>query len=259
MEGRRTIVNAGGATRNAAGTIVATGLLTVLFNLACSFPHIAPPKQEIEPFKGFTIPERKPAGSVPLTVAVANPSFASQVTDELRVPLSMYAKFLGSSLDEIITAKGMTAKGPYVTIDEMTYPDKKASDLLLTAQVFVLPRDTKTLETGKYMVDFPGGARLVGIRDVEMTVELWVSYELREPLSGEKLWVKKLDLGALTQSYQVGWQPAEVVFTTRSTAIGSLLGQTSAKVLQNAWEHLNTEEMTALKAKGQEIRDLKRF
>lgn len=172
-----------------AERVMLVALMAVIgFVLACSLPAtIKAPVDEVISYKGFTIPEKKPAGSVPLTVAIVNPAYASNLPDELRQSqtlqqsLKAYSKFLGTSLDEIIIAKGMAAKGPFASLEDMTYPDKKATDLLLTAQVYLLPQDTKTLETNKFGVELPDGSyNPAVVSTIEMSVELWVAYELRE-------------------------------------------------------------------------------
>lgn len=73
--------------------------------------------------------------------------------------------------------------------------------------------------------------------------------------------MKKLDLGALKQTYQigVGYGDRRPLFNTRMSAVANLLSQSSSTITEKAWAYLETEEMLALKAKGKEIRDLKRF
>ncbi len=95
------------------------------------------PKQKVAP------------ASVHANVIVVNPFYKeaeSAFVDATYAKVGKgFSKSMGVDLDKIIVAKGMTAIGPYATLDDVTYPDKKGADLTLAPRVF-LTSDTKLSE-----------------------------------------------------------------------------------------------------------------
>lgn len=195
----------------AGGLIMLACIATIGFMLACALPQhkVIPMEQSKYSFKGFEIPERKPAGSIPITIAVVRPSYKEIKRGEYNNVLKSYSDFFASSLDEIIVAKGMTVKGPYDSLEEMPFPDKKGTDLTFTQTVYILPNDKRTVKTGEYFAE-SGGQTIFSVFDeIEMSVEVWVTFEMREPLSGEKMWVKKLEFGEINRFYEVIYERGE--------------------------------------------------
>ncbi len=195
--------------------------------------------------------------------------------------IKSFSSSIGASLDQILVAKGFTTKGPYGSLDEVPFPDKKASNLTLTQTVFILATD-KGLVNKSYE-HFDRGDGVPIYCDVEtrrIAVEAWIAFEMREPLSAEKMWIKKLDLGMVEEDYQTATvrgparkgkvsarsgsgpatsRPGEVLFNTKADVFAGVLSKIYPKVMQSAWVFLNAEEMQTLDEKGKEIRQLKRY
>ena len=71
-----------------------------------------------------------------VTVGVVNPQFTNSTSlyrtaysDNNVVKEMMSA--MGASFNEILIAKGFNTKGPFISLNDMTFPEKKGSDLLL--------------------------------------------------------------------------------------------------------------------------------
>lgn len=246
----------------------------IAWMLACGASHRAieaPVPTENYTFKKWKIPETKPPASVPVTVAVVNTDFENLGRLGLRKFGKSFSGFLGSSLDEIIVAKGMTAKGPYENLDMITYPDKKGSDLTLTEKLFISPGKSQLINTERVSINSGGRNIQCDLMTFEAPAEVWITLEMREPLSGEKMWVKKIDLGTHTAEYQQAYaliytnrgktvtRRSSPLFDTREDTIAKLFDTLYPKIMETAWNYLNTDEMLMLKKTGEEIRKVKRY
>lgn len=264
---RRTLISA---------ALMAAGLATTLaFILACG----GAPKQSDplpvsrwgESFNySFQPPQQAKAASVRINVVVVNPFYREPESAFME---AIYAKVgrgfsrsMGVDLDKIIVAKGMTAVGPYATLDDVTFPDKKAGDLTLAPRVFL----TSQIRYGEQTRTDYGGVGYYS-RPFTMKVGGWVAYEMREPLSGQKMWIKRLDLddrevrdveiheavAARKDNYGnvTSWNVGELRYNGREEAIANALRDYYPQIMQRAWTYLNTEEMLELKEKTKEIRE----
>lgn len=261
--------------KNWAFLIILVSLIGAMgWMLACAPPQymvapISPEKYAFSAERGsaaFSVPERNPAGSVKLTIAVVNPDYVEKMPTQYSLLARSFSNSLGSSLDEIIIAKGMTVKGPYENLEVIPYPDKKATNLTLSPRVainFLGAREVGEKKTA--FVTVRGKNILSDIIKYEMDVEGWISFEMREPLSAEKMWIKKLDLGKFTVNYEAAYRlnhgnrTSELIFDTRQDAVALSLNTMYPKILKTAWNYLNTDEMIALNKKGEEVRKLKRY
>jgi hypothetical protein len=218
----------------------------------------------------------KPAGSVPVTVAVVNPFYKEQ---ESALATELYGKVgkglsasMGTDLDKILIAKGVTTTGPFPSLDEITYSEKKDASLTLAPRVFITSEIKYT--TDAYQVQ--GAARLE--RHFTMNVTGWVTFIMQEPLSGQKMWIKKLELDALQKEGVVDWEgipqytsdgcggtavtgylPGNIVYDGRVDALASALKEMYPVVMSQFQRYIDTDEMVALKEKVQEIRSQKVF
>lgn len=155
----------------------------------------------------------------------------------------------------------MTSVGPYATLDDVTWPDKKNADITLAPKVFLT---TRTIyKDWRHDVN---AERMQ--RDFTLTIGGWISYVMQEPLSAEKMWVKKIELEAKVVSgveiyeavpkkqgnYIVGYDQGKLLFNGRADAVADALKEYYPLIMQKAWVHLNTDEILNLKEKTKEIR-----
>jgi hypothetical protein len=263
-----------------AMAIICAGMVaTIGFILAC-----APDQYQVTPlpashwndnyFYNYEPKQKAPAASVHANVIVVNPFYKEAESAFADVAYAKvgkgFSKSMGVDLDKIIVAKGMTAVGPYATLDDVTYPDKKGADLTLAPRVF-LTSDIKMSETRHR--EYNGVGHLE--RPFTMKLGGWVAYEMREPLSGQKMWVKKLELedrevngveiyeATAVRQDQYGavleWGTGKLVYSGRAEALADALKAYYPVIMEKAWTYLNAEEILDLKEKTKEIRERKVF
>jgi hypothetical protein len=110
-----------------------------------------------------------------------------------------------------------------------------------------------------------------------MHVTGWVSFVMQEPLSGEKMWIKRLDLdnvdikgvdiygaapimvgdGCGGQTLSGYSNTGVLLFDGKTDALASALKQMYPTVIGQFQKYLDADEMVALKAKVEEIRKAK--
>ncbi len=261
------------ASKYAALVVVVSCLVTIVafFIIACI--HVNPMPQTLSRynFGGYQVPEINPPASVKFTVGVVEPNYRDKLPLAYSKAIRSFSSSVGSGLDQVLIAKGMTTKGPYASLDEMPYPDKKGSNLVLTETVyFQLTEEEKGDAAIEYYSD-NGKQVMCAVRKGRLTVEGWLNYEMREPLSGEKMWIKKFDLGTFERDYQVGveryckntsdpwanpiWVNGDVMFNTKGDAFASVLGEIYPQIMDRAWTFINTEELLDMMGKIRELRD----
>ncbi|MDP2683298.1 MAG: hypothetical protein Q8P28_10985 [Deltaproteobacteria bacterium] len=284
--------------KSAVLLIAAAGLLSGQNGGGCAGgPEVAPPPPPPLPvshwgdnyFYNYEPPKKLPPASIKATVIVVNPFYKdaeSSLIDPIYAQVGKgFSKSMGVDLDKIIIAKGMTSVGPYLTLDDVTYPDKKNADITLAPRVFITT-DTKYDEwayvyySGKNLED---SKITVKERKFEMKIGGWVAYEMREPLSGEKMWVKKLEMeGSVVRGMEIyeaipvyetryGGQYNNIpyqhlvrydqgkMYTGRADAVADALKDYYPVIMEKAWTYLDTDEILNLKGKTKEIRELKRY
>ena len=260
-----------------------------------------PQYTDLYSFPRYNIPEAKKPGSANLTVVITVPEYKDTATQEytggvkvaaggsmtpdMRKVFQSFAGSMGEDVQSQLVAKGMTTKGPFA-LAEVTYPDKKGSDLTLSIGVIF---DIHHSSDPKYkgQAAFEGGG-LGDIYSSTMTVGMKVYFYMLEPMSEEKMWIKKLDLGV--QDFPVeyatgkeqyvtgttprtpdgcggyhgghaiyGWRATRTLYDGRVKAFSDILKAAYPQIMKASWNYLNTDEMLNLKMKSQEIRERKRY
>ena len=278
-----------------AGTAVVTGCAPQQRAAAPATP-IPDFSSGLYNFPKFEIPSgKKAAGSTGLTVLSIIPEYKDTGTKEYssgekaarggwtKEMAKVFKSFAGSAGEDIeamMVAKGMTSKGPFV-LDEVTFPDKKGADLTVLMQfIFDIQYSEEKVIQGH--VNYEGG-KAGAVHSGTMSVGMKVYYYLLEPLSEEKMWVKKLDLGSQDFTYEYAPESEQYVagttwvsdgcgggynrtnyawrstgkniYDTRAHLFSGLLKQTYPQLMNTAWKYFDAEEMINLKAKAKDIRD----
>lgn len=204
-----------------------------------------------------------PAGeaqAIDVTVAIVRPTYTAPGYTETagyqeHPHVSAFRAAIATQLQEMMTQKGFHLTGPFDSTNDMTFPDKKTADLALTPQITL----NWTLPTGGWKQGPPnpwtGLSERTYWSEGNCSATGFVSYILIEPLSGEKLWIKKVDVNV-----------PEVVCTVRGgkdadrayqDGIGRVLEGAYQAAMSKAWTYLSPEEFTLLKKKAQELREKK--
>lgn len=328
-----------------------------------------------------------------ITVAVVNPTYKGEELQESALAEALYAKVargfgasMGIDLEKVMIAKGLTTTGPYRSIEEITYNEKKNAALTLYPKVLVttkikykgawqlvatgpegnMVRQTRLehhavkigsafgrygvgskqakaatmkwaveltsgmptevaqewaeifaagpalddasasagaakaievpsgrmgkgglmqqgnmLQTSMGMLAPSGAAGLARYeRRFTMTTTGWIYFIMQEPMSGEKMWVKKLEIEpievdgtetvapeynmimqpgcAAARPIPMGLKPGEfVTYDGKADSMATTLQKIYPTIMKKFEVYLDPAELESLKQKGKEIRALK--
>lgn len=229
--------------------------LASLLLVACA---TAPaPVVEYSPRFSYAYPSGEPKAS-DVTIAIVLPTSADGFANagQMGTLYVQHARAFNTAMaaqfQELLAKKGFQQTGPFDDLNSMTFPDKKRSDLVLTAQVGItvaIPPE-KMRHQDDLFGTRPG---VIYSSAGPCTVTGFVSYVLLEPMSGEKLWVKKLDVPA-TEVDCSGERGGPGLGTIIANGAAHALERTYGAVMQRAWDYISPEEIILLKRQSQELR-----
>ncbi|MFH0782917.1 MAG: hypothetical protein V2B20_13355 [Pseudomonadota bacterium] len=209
-------------------------------------------------------PEIKPAASVKTTIAIVSPDYSNKsMNPDYNKVAKGLARSIAADFDKVIVAKGMTVTGPYDSLDMMAYPDKKNADLSLTPEFFF---NTQSRD----LDDWKNKDRNLH-KTVEVRLDGSIILALREPLSSEKIWIKKIPVADLSEEAIViaqsvpvyrkqgdfipdSYQPGKILYDGRQDAVANMIKKLYPAIMNTAWKYLDTQEINILKEKAKEIR-----
>ncbi len=263
-------------TGRVARSILTIGAIAVA--AACNRAAEAPPVTPYTP--KYVYQSAAPAQQKQeVSIAIVNPILKGMVAGADGIDM---LKALPSALTDLITAKGMTYRGPFEQLDTMTFPDKKGSDLALYPEI-----ELEALwEVSNYRAENRGfiNGSTVGVCDVKLSSKGRVSFVVIEPLSKETLWRKTVNVDAqeMMVPNQTGQichmqiqkgqtSPAGIPLTAQALssnsgpALEGELGNAYRKMLEATFNsvmkgidtYVNTEEFASLKHQSQELREKK--
>lgn len=258
-----------------------------------------PEYNDLFTFPKSSLPEGKKAGSVNLTAVIIIPEYkdtnnqeyaggarvtaAGTMTKDMVKVFRSFAGSIGEDVEARLVAKGMTTKGPF-SLSEVTYPDKKGADLTVMINVIfdIQYTNQKPLRSAQFV-----GGRQGMISTGNMSVGVKVFYYMLEPLSEEKMWIKKLDLGVQDFNYEYAraqeryvsgtrfvsdgcgggynvtdyaWRDMDTyLYDGRAKIFSDILKEAYPQVMKTANVYFDVNEMLNLKLKSQEIRERKRY
>jgi hypothetical protein len=231
----------------------------------------------------FETPPPAPPKSVDAAIIVVETEFwKTNVFDDesYRTIGDRLAQSMGVDLQKIVIARGMTALGPYETYDEVVYGDKKNASLMLAPKLEI-----------QVTVNYFGPATMItGVnqarqyekrmnRDFEMIVGGYLTLVMMEPLSREKMWIKKFEIapvvlrgveqweampertptyglfGEVTGQQITGWNQGAMVYDDKPEVLADMVSSFYQTVLGKCWTFIDPQEILDLKATAQEIRN----
>lgn len=191
----------------------------------------------------FTPPATLPPSKSNLTVAILIPSQAGSLFGGRADLQPIYADFFNAAqrdLEKVINAKGFKTTGSYPTFDDMTFSQKERSSLILLPEIHI-------------DVALSGGSTGVA------TVSGAVALQFLEPMSKEKVWIKRFELPPTTQNVQLAvliHSNGEPVIGANGQPVGGLTVNGTRQLLnafyQSAfneiWAQLDPQDLAAQKA-----------
>jgi hypothetical protein len=221
-----------------------------------------PPVPTYAPRFAFSYPPgESPASDV--TIAIVKPmdvtslpagaTVAAATTTRARHQ-SAFKDGIVAQLQDLFSKKGFKQTGPFDDLNTMTFVDKKGSDLTLTTQLGIslyVPETVPVFEQGFGDQVMGTGVQLVQSKG-KCGSSGSISFVILEPLSGEKMWIKKVDLPPA--EVECSGKGTRESFTVIDNGVAQLLEMAFQQTMKKVWDYLSPEEMTILKKQSQELR-----
>ena len=248
-------------------------LLLLLFS-GC-VPQKAPPKIATPDFS-YTPPSTT-SSKVDMTIALIRPDpkgfiFTGAIlshAEDMALVESYLSEMLNKTktdMEAILVAKGFNTLGPFDTIDEMTYSQKERASLIYAPRFEV-------------KMDFAGGDVTQGTMGTvsqqgTLVVRGNVSLAMLEPMTREKVWLKRIELDAFSAPYTVSVKTrkpqsgdllvallggAQQPKNTQVEAAVAAMNNFYAKAMSKMWDHLDQREILQLRGETQKLKKLKRY
>jgi neuraminyllactose-binding hemagglutinin len=231
----------------------------------------------------YQTPPPAPPRSVDAAIIVVETEFwkSNVFSEQSYRPLGDgLARSMGNDLEKIVIAKGMTALGPYETYDEVVYGDKKTASLMLAPKLEIQVTVSYFGEPTRVReIDHAGAGVDRMSRDFQMQVSGYLTLVMAEPLSREKMWLKKLEIPPMTMSGKeqweavaeteptygffgevtghrtVGWHQGKPTYDGKPEALADAINSSYQTIMGKCWTMIDPQEVLDLKATAQEIRD----
>lgn len=177
-------------------------------------------------------------------------------------------KYFQTDLEQILLAKNIRVLGIFKTHDEMTFDEKKRATYTFTPEISITV-DTK----------FRSGSASPYVEDGSIIVNGVITLTLRESITGEKLWVKRIEAEPIQKPYRFVAkykEPYRVEHTLGVMGVSLSSGASEEKddtdqVLAAAlsefygalgdklWRHIDPEEWSKYLTQAEDVRRGKRY
>lgn len=179
------------------------GILTLICAVVVGCATLPPITRETIVFDYTPIKEATP-GSANVTFAVVGTQIGTNFGGNASPLFKDFASSMTNDFMEVLTAQGFGIRGPFSNYDEILFPDKQASDLILTAEFEInpdlsnVPLDVTYYSSNRYhppagtlYLDMPiGDAKPNQIVIIKGKINLTIS----ESLTNEKVWTKSVPI-----------------------------------------------------------------
>jgi hypothetical protein len=236
-------------------------ILTVIFavNLFACTSKITQPTPK------FIWEPQSNAVSQNVQLALINPEFSENsefLFYKNNKYLNIFLESLQSDLQQGMLAKGFTVNGSFDGFDEMTFPNKQATELALISNVTLILDGDFTENSKKTMAMGGESIRTRGT----LNVGGYVTFSLVEPVSEQKIWIKKVKFPDQSENIV-----ANLLYTdgrlnslhgnidNRDAALVNALNNIYPALMQKFWNHLSSDEIKMLKKSAKKARSLKRY
>ncbi len=251
---------------------VCIGLVATFFIGSCATTSQSP---RVHPVFDYTPEQEDISEDRSVTFAVVGSSFSIRSGIEKPIPLfERFSSSMANDFGEILTARGYTWRGPFRTFDEMTFPDKEGSNLILAAEVNLdydignmkLEQDVGLLMRG------PFGGKLAYKASGSITVAGRINIVVSESVTNERMWTKSVEVTPITVHID-GGPSYEVTPNTIGTSVtfsdilandnavysqlGKKLEELYEEVIHRTYGYLDPREMDLVNRKADGLREKK--
>lgn len=232
-----------------------------IFVSSCGSTKTAPPIVQRVPAKfDFSPPSRSQVGSANIIIAMVKPTYVGANPEYFVNPFNEMAMRMSTDFDELLTAKGVSIRGPYGSRDEMTYNDKMSSSFILEIGIELNPQYNRK-SNSKY--NSPSFAAILltdasGSYTYSITGEITLAGNLvikaKSAQFGELLWTKSIALESSSFNYtgQEVWGsvPSMAEELNKDNLVYNKvsieLEKIYMKALNLAWQQIDVEEMKTI-------------
>jgi len=205
-----------------------------------------------------------------LTIALVSPRVAEESRlggYEGKQYFDLFVRAIHTDTNRALLEKGFTVTGPFPSLEEMTYPDKKAAPLALTPEVVIVLDETYTVNRNEDLgMGALGGSRVIE-RKGTLTATALVKFVIVEPMSGQTIWLKRVDIPEssatievdLLVDYQGNPNPYHRNVDNSDAVVVQVLNQAYPEILKKFWNYLNAEEIAVMRKAADEVRSRKVF
>ena len=275
--------------------------VTVVAAVGCVAPAVNNTAPRVAPSFDYTPAQQAEPASANITFAVVGTEFATQTALELggsraaaQIPLfENFSSSMTGDFAEILTARGYSIRGPFRTYDEIPFPDKEGSNLVLQARVEFASDTSQLVAAGTArsaagrvagtvagaVVPIVGVARALGRvatgggpsvgSRVEGTVrvEARVTLIVSESVTRETMWTKSVEIEPInvsiegTQVYPVEPDLTMVLENENQfyTDLGKALEGLYEEIMERTHLYLDPREMALVDKQADGLRELKRY
>jgi hypothetical protein len=265
-------------------TVTSMLLFAVSFSALTGCANAPPPAPVVAAAyqPNFAYARASQGNKLDVTLGVVAPSFgetegkaylsANRDDDVTKAMLSA----MKATFSEVLVAKGFSVTGPFDSIDDMTFPQKKVADLLIypvfdfsVAFRAVNAHQEQPASQPFSLPIFGGSANknpapsAPWVCDVAINVEGNISFVAQEPQSAQRMWVKRLEVTSSKEALpnqhgsicnHNGQEPWSQEAKNAWARAHELVYQQSMKAFDN---YVNGEEFQQLKRQSQELRTKK--
>lgn len=247
--------------------------ITLFAITACDPPATnAPPAVPYTPRFAYPLQEQPATDKLPITLAIVQParaagalmgiSMAGLIPPGIPMPQglggtdtsdleSAFARALAADVQKLLVNRGFSISGPFADLNDMTFPQKKQADVALVPSIAIqvsAPKLDQTWKDGRAQGYMASG---------DCTVAGQIEFRLIEPLSGQVVWLKRVDVPPMRQPCSAEDQRPEPVTTVARNGVARLLESTYPVVMQKVAIYFVREEIEMVKKQSAELREKK--
>lgn len=220
----------------------------------------------------YSPPDQAEPLSTNLTFAVVGSSFDAPVVGRrggfASVPMfQRFSRNMADDFVEILTARGYSVRGPFRTYDEMTFPDKEGSNLVLTARID-FQEDTQDLSAKEDVLGSiinMGSSSAASYRvDGNVSIGGRITLIVSESLTNERMWAKSVEFSPITvalnstRSYGPPLPPTLAQLLQNEPAfhndIGKALQSQYGEIMNRIYTYLDPMEMAVVDRQADNLR-----
>jgi hypothetical protein len=197
-----------------------------------------------------------------VTVGIVAPQFsgdgtsywAEQKNDEI---VRGMVRGFRTEFNALLIAKGFNTTGPFDSVDAMTFPEKKGADFILYPDLDMSSGYRIANVRNELAQNYATGrTEAMTLCDIQFAPSGAISLVIKEPLSGEKIWLKKVDVTSPPQKFSTNGQHCSGSAVTQEmrNAWARAHEQMFQTLMKELDRYVNGEEFQNLKKQAAELR-----